>query len=365
MTGAAAAPPSGTATGRRWRMGVVGAGMIARWHAEAIRQLPNAELVGICDHGSGRAAEFGPRCGCSAGVCALERFIARDDLDVITIATPSGVHGEAALLAARHGKGCLVEKPIEVSLPKIDAMLEAHAKAGTTLGGIFNLRFAPTARLFHEAVQQGRFGRLTFGLALGPWWREQAYYDEGGWKGTQALDGGGAVMNQGIHTVDCLQWLMGPVAEVSARTGVLAHARIEVEDTAAATLTFANGALGVLACTTSMWPGHYRTVEVGGTDGTVAMGDHTFFHWRFREETAADVAIREQHLRFPQVAVGASDPAAGFSADGHRENFAEFLAALEAGREPLVSGAEARKAVRIILALYESARQGGVPVRLD
>ena len=361
-TGTKAAMKTGTKT---WRFGIVGAGMIGYWHAEAIRQLPNAELVGACDHGSGKAERFGPRCGCARGVCELERFIARDDLDVICLATPSGVHGEAALLAARHGKHCLVEKPIEIGLERIDAMIEAHAKAGTTLGGIFNLRYSPAARLFKEATDAGRFGRLTFGIAYGPWWREQAYYDEGGWKGKQAIDGGGALMNQGIHTIDLLQWLMGPVREVSARTATLAHPRIDVEDTGAATLLFDNGALGAIACTTSMWPGHFRTVELGGTDGTVSMGDNTFFFWQFRHETSADEQIRRDHLRFPQVAVGASDPSAGFSADGHRDNFAAFLAALEAGRAPPVDGLEARKAVRIILAVYESARRGGAPVRLD
>jgi UDP-N-acetyl-2-amino-2-deoxyglucuronate dehydrogenase len=348
-----------------WRFGIVGAGMIGHWHAEAIRALPNAELVGVCDHGSGKGERIGPRCGCARGVCELERFIARDDLDAITVATPSGAHGEAALLAARHGKHCVVEKPLEISLARIDAMIEAHAKAGTALGGIFNGRFAPPARLFHEAVQAGRFGRLTCGLAIGPWWRDQAYYDEGGWKGTLALDGGGALMNQGIHSIDLLQWLMGPVAEVCARTATLAHERIEVEDTGAATLQFANGALGSIVCTTSMWPGSIRTVEVGGTDGTVAMGDDTFFHWRFRSESPADDELRKRYLRFPAVAVGAANPSAGFSVDGHRDNLAEFLAALEAGRAPLVDGAEARKSVRIILAIYESARRGGAPVRLD
>ena len=348
-----------------WRFGIVGAGMIGRWHAEAIRQLPNAALTAVCDHGSGKAAAFGPRCACPRGTCALERFIAREDLDVIAVATPSGVHGEAARLAARHGKHCLVEKPIEIDLPRIDAMIEAHAKAGTTLGGIFNLRFAAPALRFHEAVRAGRFGRLAFGLAYGPWWREQSYYDEGGWRGTRALDGGGAFMNQGIHSIDLLQWLMGPVAEVSAQVATLAHERIEVEDTGAATLRFANGALGSIACTTSLWPGHGRTVELGGSDGTVSMGDSGFSFWRFRHETPADDEIRRRHLRAPEDAVGASSPSAGFSAEGHRANFADFLAALEAGRPPGVDGFEARKSVRIVLAIYESARRGGAPVRLD
>ena len=350
---------------KTYGMAVIGGGMIGHWHAEAIRQLPNARLVGICDHGSGKAAKSGPRCGCAAGACEVEGFIARQDVDVITIGTPSGTHAEIALLAAKHGKHCIVEKPLDISLARMDRMIEAHAKAGTTLGGIFNGRFVPTAGIFKRAVAAGRFGRLTFGMAYGPWWREQSYYDQGGWKGTQALDGGGAFINQGIHTIDMLQWLMGPVRRVSARVATLAHDRIEVEDTGAAVVEFASGALGILACTTSMWPGKSRQIEVSGTGGTVSMGDSMFNTWQFRQEQPEDASIRETYLSRPTAAVGASDPSAGFSADSHRDNFAEVLAAIDENRTPSVDGQEARKAVRIILALYESARQGGAPVALD
>lgn len=350
---------------KTYRIGVIGAGMIAPWHAKAIRQLPQAELVGICDHGTGKAKSFGPSCGCAPGVCEMERFIARDDLDLITVGTPSGTHCEIAMLAAKHGKHCLVEKPIEITLERIDRMIDAHEKAGTSLGGIFNGRFVPTAGLFKQAVEAGRFGRVTFGMAYGPWWREQSYYGKGGWKGTQALDGGGAFMNQGIHTVDLLQWLMGPVRRVSAMTATLAHERIEVEDTGGAVVEFESGALGVLACTTSMWPGKSRQVEVSGTGGTVSMGDSMFNSWQFKEETPEDDKIRAQYLAKSTAAVGASDPSAGFTADSHRDNMSEFLSALDAGRKPSVDGREARKAVRIILAMYESARNGGAPVQLD
>jgi len=350
---------------KTYRFGIIGAGMIGPWHAEAIRQLPNAELVGICDFGVGNAESFGPRCGCAPGVCDMESFIARDDLDVITVGTPSGTHCEIAELAAKHGKHCIVEKPMEITLERIDRMIEAHEKAGTSLGGIFNGRFVPSAGVLKEAVDAGRFGRLTFGMAFGPWWREQSYYDDGGWRGTRAIDGGGSFMNQGIHTIDMLSWLMGPVRRVGGITATLGHERIEVEDTGGAVVEFESGALGVLACTTSMWPGKARQVEVSGTGGTVSMGDSTFNTWQFREETPADDDIRARYMAQTTTAVGASDPSAGFTADSHRDNIAEFLAALDEGRTPSVDGHEARKAVRIILAVYESARNGGVPVLLD
>ncbi len=349
--------------GCKYGMGVVGAGMIGHFHAEAIRGLPNAELVAVCDAVEERARAFAERHGCRP-YSDLEAFLADDRIQVVTVGTPSGLHGEVAIAAARHGRHCIVEKPIEITLEKIDAILEAHAAAGTSVGGIFNMRYETTARLFKQAVDAGRFGRLTFGMAYGPWWRDQKYYDQGGWRGTWKLDGGGALMNQGIHTIDMLQWLMGPVRQVSAFTRTLCHERIEVEDTSAVALEFASGALGTIACTTSMWPGHFRIIEVAGDRGTAAMADSKFFFWQFAEETPEDDHIRREFLEFPAISVGAANPSAGMTAIPHRANFADFLQALDEGREPPISGREARRAVRIILAIYESARLGR-PVQIE
>jgi len=342
---------------KTYGFGVIGAGMIGNFHADAIKQLPNAKLVCICDTAPGSAAKCAEKHKCEADD-NLERFLSRPDIDVVTVATPSGTHSDLAILAARHGKHCIAEKPIDITLPKIDAAIAAHEQAGTRLGGIFNIRFLKTAQLFKQAVAEGRFGRLAFGMAYGPWWRDQEYYDKGGWRGTWKMDGGGALMNQGIHTIDLLQWLMGPVKKVRAICSTLAHERIEVEDTGVAALEFENGALGTIACTTSMWPGHFRIIEVSGDRGTVAMADQNFFFWQFRDEKPRDKEVREKYLEFPAVSMGASNPSAGMTADGHRDNFASFLKALDEGRRPEIDGAEARKAVQIILAVYESARTG-------
>jgi predicted dehydrogenase len=336
--------------------------MIGAYHAEAIKLLPNAELTAVCDRTAETAQTFSEKWGCR-GYTDLEKFLSSPDIDVITVGTPSGTHADIAIAAARHGKHCIAEKPLDITLEKIDAAIAAHEKAGTTLGSVFNYRYMPTAKIFKQAVEEGRFGKLTFGLAYGPWWRDQAYYDKGGWRGKWSIDGGGAIMNQGIHTVDLLQWLMGPVKRVTAMITCLAHERIEVEDTGAATLEFANGALGTIACTTSMWPGHFRIVEVSGTNGTAAMADSEFFFWQFREETPADDETRRKYLKFPAVSVGASNPSAGLTADGHRDNFADFLKAVDESRRPAIDGYEARKAVQTILAIYESARTGR-PVEL-
>lgn len=344
------------------RFGIVGSGMIAPVHLAAIRALPGAQATGIMDHGSGRGREIAPELD-DTGAADLDVFIARDDIDIITVATPSGLHYEAALKAAAAGKHCVVEKPMDIQLHRIDEMIAAHRQAGTLLGGIFNTRYSEAAQLLKRTARAGRFGRLTFASAIGPWWRDQSYYDASAWKGTWALDGGGALMNQGIHSIDLLQWLVNsPVASVSGHIATLAHDNVEVEDTGAASLSFENGALGTIACTTSMWPGHFRTITLSGTEGTAVLGDSNLLVWQFRDESTEDEAIRQRHLALPGPGVGASNPSAGLDSEGHRAAFAEFLAALESGRSPPIDGREARKAVSIILAIYESARRGGVPV---
>ena len=347
---------------KQHRIGIVGAGLIAATHRDAIAALPNATLVGVMDGGSGRGREMAPGLD-ATGSNDLDVFLRRDDIDLITVATPSGVHHEAVIRAAAAGKHCLVEKPIEIELARIDAMIEAHAKARTSLGGIFNTRYTAGAQLMKSAAQEGRFGRLTFAAAVGPWWRDQSYYDDSEWKGTWALDGGGALMNQGIHSVDLLQWFVdSPVTSVSGRIATLAHERVEVEDTSAAHLQFENGALGTIACTTSMWPGHFRSITLAGTDGTAVLADGNLLEWRFRDETSADDDIRERLKTLPGPGVGASDPSAGMDEVGHRAVFEAFLLALDEGRPPTVGGQEARKAISIILAIYESSKRGGTPV---
>ena len=349
---------------RHYRFGLVGAGMIAHVHRDAIAALPNATLCGVMDNGSGLGKKISPGLD-TTGADDIEVFVARDDVDVVAVASPSGVHLEAALAAARAGKHCICEKPLEVTPERIDEMIATHEAAGTRLGGIFNSRYTEAAQLLKTTAASGRFGRLTFCSATGPWWREQSYYDDSDWKGTWALDGGGALMNQGIHSIDLLLWIVGePVVSVSARIATLAHERVEVEDTGAAVIAFDSGALGTIACTTSMWPGHFRTITIAGTDGTAVLADTRLLQWRFKDEDARDEAIRKRWMGLPGSGIGASDPSAGMTEEGHRQAFADFLTALDADRAPEVDGHEARKAVSLICAVYDSARRGGVSVGL-
>lgn len=353
-----------TSNYQNYGIGIVGAGMIARVHAEAIQREPRARLAGIMDNGSGRGLEIAP--GSDArGHDDLHTFVNREDIDVVVVATPSGTHADIAMLCAQAAKHCLCEKPLEVSLAKIDAMIDEFERHGLLLGGVFNTRYTEGAQLLKRACEQGRFGRMNFVQALGPWWRDQSYYDDSNWKGSWSMDGGGALMNQGIHSIDLLQWLVDqPVASISGYYDTRAHENIEVEDTACASLQFADGTLGTIACTTSMWPGHFRTITLGGSDGTAVLADGQFLQWQFRDETAQDDEIRQRLLALPGAGVGASDPAAGVDSDGHLAVLSEFLDALEKGEKPTVDGYEARKAVQIILAIYQSSRNGSAPVTL-
>lgn len=336
---------------------IIGCGAISEVHARAIAEMPNARLVAAAEPVPERRAAFAERHRCAAHADYRE-MVRRSDVDVVCICTPSGAHLEPALAAAQAGKHVVCEKPIEVTLSRVDALLAACAAHDVRLCAIFPSRFPKAAQLLKEAVASGRFGRLTLGDLHNKWWRSQEYYGQGGWRGTWRLDGGGAVMNQGIHGVDLLQWYMGPVDSVFALTGKLAHPGIEVEDTAVATVRYRNGALGVIECATSTYPGLSRRIEIHGSAGTVVMDGFDFVTWEFADEQAGDAQIREEFRpgRARQRA-GAADPKA-IDHVNHRWQLEDFLAAIESGRAPFVDGREGRNAIEIVLALYVSARTG-------
>ena len=338
---------------KKWRFGIVGAGLIARFHAMAIGALESAEVAGFCDSGSGRArdlvGEFGGRV-----FADYKELAASEGVDVVAIATPSGFHAEPAIEAARCGKHVICEKPLEVTLERIDMMIAAARDNEVLLGGIFQNRFTNAMMPLRAALRQGRFGKVTYAGAYVPWWRREEYYKDS-WHGTWALDGGGAMMNQSIHMIDMLCDLMGPVRSVCGFVGRPGHPEIEAEDTGVAALEFASGAMGVIYGTTGSWPGRGKRFEVTGTDGTAVFLEDSFVVWKFRQETAEDEQVR-QRFRMSRDKGGAADPGA-IDFENHRRNFAAFLEALEGGGDFEISGAEARKAVEVILAIYRSARE--------
>jgi predicted dehydrogenase len=330
--------------------------MIARFHARAIQEIRGAKLIACHNRTREKAEKFAAEFACTP-YDDLEAMLARPDIDVVTICTPSGAHLEPGVMAARAGKHLLVEKPLEVTLKRCDALIAACDRAKVRLGTIFPSRFHQSAQLLKQAIGQQRFGRITLADAYVKWYRTQQYYDSGAWRGTWKLDGGGALMNQAIHSVDLLLWLMGPVSEVSAKVATLAHERIEVEDVATASLRFANGALGVIEATTAAFPGSLKKIEIAGTHGTAILEEESIIRWTFAKETAKDKKLAEALLNNTKTGGGAADPAAiGHAA--HRELFKDFLKGLASGKPSMTEGAEGRRSVELIVAIYRAAKTG-------
>lgn len=348
---------------------IIGIGAIARMHARALRDIPGIDLVAACCRTEEKGRAFAAEFGCQWFDDAA-RLLRTAKPDFVTIATPSGAHLDAALAASSAGVHVICEKPLEISLERIDRMIAAAETAGTTLGAIFPQRFNPVVRTVHEAAAAGRFGALAVAASYVPWWRDDAYYGPGRWQGTKALDGGGALMNQSIHGVDALQWIVGatmpglaprenPVDSVLAITAVRSHdaARLEVEDTCVAVLRFKSGAVGQLLAATSLYPGQLRRFLFGGRDGTAEVLEEQLVTWHFRGELADDTAIRERFGGASGTSGGAADPMA-IDYSCHTRNFEDFVQALKAGTTPTLDGHEGRKAVAIIEACYMSAQTG-------
>jgi predicted dehydrogenase len=330
------------------RFAIVGAGNVARYHATGIARTTGARLVAVCRADPARAAEAAERFGVPCET-SYEALLARDDVDVVCICTPSGRHAAQAIAAARAGKHVLVEKPMALTLADADEMIEACRAAGVLLGVALQRRADPTFQSVRAAIEAGELGRLVLGTVSVPYWRPQSYYEGADWRGTWALDGGGALMNQGIHLVDLLLWYMGDVAEVHASAATLAHT-IEVEDCIAATVRFKNGALGSIVATTAAAPGFPHRVEVYGDRGGVQIEGEGVARW-------ADAAGDRVASAAPAEAGAGASPT-GISAIGHTRLIGDMVAAIREGRPPLVPGEEGRRSLELVLAIYAAARMG-------
>jgi UDP-N-acetyl-2-amino-2-deoxyglucuronate dehydrogenase len=345
---------------------VVGCGMISQFHARAIRDLKGARLVGGFDAVPVAAAKFADAFGVKA-YPRLDDLLSDPAVDVVTVGTPSGAHEGPAVAAARAGKHVIVEKPLEITLSRCNQIITECAKAGVVLSTIFPSRFHEASRLMKKAVERGRFGRLALGDAVVKWYRTQAYYDSGAWRGTWTLDGGGALMNQAIHSVDLLLWLLGPAVEVQAQTALRAHRRIAVEDVAVATIKFANGALGVIEATTAAYPGYLKRIEIHGDAGSAVLEEEDLVKWDFAKKAKGDDAILEKMSRRISGGGGAADPAA-IGHHAHARQFRDVVDAIRKGTNPQIDGPEGRRSVELILAIYKSAETGRavrLPLRSD
>jgi predicted dehydrogenase len=312
--------------------------------------------VAVADEEVERAERLAGRFGVRA-YSDIGTMLAREDVDVVDVCTPSGMHGSHAVEVMRSGRHVIVEKPMEITLPAIEEMLRVQEETGVKMAVISQHRFDAASQTVHRLITEDALGRLVLGSAHIPWWRSQEYYDSGEWRGTRALDGGGVLMNQSIHSIDLLLWFMGPVASVFAYTDTLTH-RMETEDVAVATLRFHSGALGTVAATTAAYPGIITRVEVFGDAGTVVIENDQLIVLRLRGEDGEEVgAYGAAGPAISRQGGTAANPAAVPTAT-HAEQIADMMRAIRDGSTPLVDGRAARRPVETILAIYESARTG-------
>lgn len=346
------------------KFGIIGAGMIGHFHAKAITAMNGGELHSVFDLRGEAAEKLASEYGAKA-YSDMAAFLADPELEIVTIGTPSGSHLDPSLAALNAGKHVICEKPLEVTVERIDQQMAAAKANGKTIAAVLNRRFHPGMDAFKKAADEGRFGKLTSASCYVKWYRDQAYYDSAAWRGTWALDGGGALMNQSIHTIDALIYLAGPIKSVQANTACLAHTDIEVEDIAVAIVEFENGARGVIEGSTCTWSkdGHPARVQLSGTEGSVFLADEAFEIWDFMHEKPEDAEIRSTLMKGQAGGLGANDPKA-INYYQHQRNFEEVVNAIKEGREPTVSASEARKPVAVIRAIYESAAKGGEKVYL-
>jgi UDP-N-acetyl-2-amino-2-deoxyglucuronate dehydrogenase len=332
------------------KIGILGGGNISGTHARAAAAIPGVEVVAF--HGSNheRTAKLAQPYGARV-YDDLERFLAHRPMDIVAIGSPSGVHAEQGIAAARQGLHVLVEKPIDITTRKADELIAACDRAGVKLGVFFQDRLRPDIIEIKKMLDDGTLGTPVMIAGRVRWYRPPEYYSGSRWRGSWTLDGGGALMNQAIHTVDLVQWMFGPVARVSAAVGTLVH-EIKVEDTAAAVIEFTSGAIGTIEATTSLYPGYPRRLEVTGSKGTVILEDERLIAVNLQglssaARASAPIAAPPENASSPVVS----------DASAHQRVVEDFIRAIEAKTVPSCDGREGRRSVELVEAIYEAARE--------
>lgn len=348
---------------KKIKSAVVGLGAIGPTHVAALADIDNAELYAVCDIVPEKMEQYVSQYGCKA-YQDYDALLQDPEVDLVHLCVPSGMHADLGVKAACAGKNVLVEKPIDITLEAADRLIAACHEHGVVLSCISQHRFDPDIAWARQEIDKGTFGRIIFGGSYTKWYRPQSYYDSGDWRGTWALDGGGALMNQSVHYVDMVQFLAGEIAEVSAYTGLLAHERIEVEDTAVAILKFKSGALGTLEGTTAAYPGFHTRLDIYGTDGSFVIENDKMRICKTREEEGEGGfygSVTTEEAQPKRTLTGASS--AAVAANAHQSQIQDVVNAILEGRAPAVTGEDARKPLAVILAVYESA-QTGKPVQV-
>ena len=343
-------------------VGLIGAGNISDTHARVVAEIPGATVGAVYAPTRSHAERLAARHQ-AAAYDALDQFLDHRPLDMVVVGSPSGLHAEHGIAAARKGLHVLVEKPIDVTAAKADALIAAVADAGVKLGVIFQDRLKPDLARLKAIVETGRLGRPILATAQVKWYRPPSYYEGSRWRGTRALDGGGALMNQGVHTVDLLVWLFGAVRRVFGRTATALH-KIEVEDTVVAVLEFTNGAIGTIEATTAAYPGYARRLELTGSNGTARIEGDELIALDLRNDPAGETlaaAARRERSRETPPENAASPVVSDLSA--HRAVFEDFIRAIQTGARPSCDGAEGRCSVEVIEAIYGASRTGA-PVEI-
>lgn len=328
------------------RFGMIGCGRVAPRHAQSFQQVAAAQLIAVADIIASRANHFAHEYG-AAAYTDYHDLLARMDIDAVSVCVPSGLHAQVAIDVMQAGKDVLVEKPIAITLADADRMIEVSKNSGRTLGVVLQNRYNHPMQSLRQAIDAGKLGQLYLGNACVRWYRPQSYYEDG-WHGTWAMDGG-ALLNQSIHHIDALQWLMGPVRSVNAYTATLAH-KMEAEDVGVAILHFAGGALATIEGSTLTWPQNLEgSVAVFGERGSVKIGGTALNRielWKVAGELEQEAELLTSQRVDPPTVYGYS----------HREVVRDFVHAVQNGTQPSTNGPEARKSLELVLAIYESAR---------
>jgi predicted dehydrogenase len=340
------------------RFGIIGCGVIGPLHAEAISELADAELVAVADIEPEKARKLAEKYQVPAYTDAQE-MLERERLDVVDICTPSGMHGEHACQVMRAGRHVIIEKPMEIQHKRIEEILQVQKETGKKVAIISQHRFDKASMQVKQLLEEGAFGRLVLGNAAIPWWRSQKYYDSGAWRGTWELDGGGILMNQSIHSIDLLQWFMGPVKRIQAYTDTLVHS-METEDVGVAVLRFASGALGTISATTGGYPGAVTRIEIFGDKGSAIIENDKLGYLHLarddKEEVGAYGGGKKEEGNKDGGAT-AQNPAS-LQANTHGMQISNMIQAIRNDGTPLVDGNAGRHPVEIILGIYEAARTG-------
>lgn len=336
-------------------IGLIGAGNISDTHARAAAAIPSVTIAAVYAPTLAHAQRLAARHG-AVGYDTLDAFLSHRPLDIVAIGSPSGLHAEQGIAAAKRGVHVLIEKPIDVTTARTDALIAEAARAGVTLGVIFQDRLKPDVQRLKALVTAGRLGSPILATAHVKWYRPPSYYRDSRWRGTRTLDGGGALINQGIHTVDLLLWLFGPVRRVYGRTAARLH-EIEVEDTAVAVLEFENGALGTLEAATSAYPGYSRRLELSGTNGTLILDGDDLTAVDLHDAAEAERPTRPARPEPGRATatVSAASPVVA-DASAHQRVFEDFIAAVAERRAPCCDGMGGRHSVALVEAIYASAR---------